>query len=109
MGASGADTLHLLASLFELDIELQGPKVRKLTTWHLNYLTISPPPDSSYPVVVAVITGAFLFVADLVRNIKLPVTVDFVRAESYGSGTVSSGAPKLSCNLKLDVAGKHVC
>ncbi|XP_071710169.1 uncharacterized protein [Rutidosis leptorrhynchoides] len=65
-------------------------------------------PDSSSPVIVAVATGAFLFVADLVRNIKLPVTVDFVRAESYGSGTVSSGAPKLSCDLKLDVTGKHV-
>ncbi|KAI3507230.1 hypothetical protein L1887_22116 [Cichorium endivia] len=65
-------------------------------------------PGSSSPVVVGVATGAFLFLADLVRNIKLPVTVDFVRAESYGSGTVSNGAPKISCDVKLDVAGKHV-
>ncbi|XP_076947839.1 uncharacterized protein LOC143619903 [Bidens hawaiensis] len=65
-------------------------------------------PDSSSPVIVGVATGAFLFLADLVRNIKLPVTVDFVRAESYGSGTVSSGAPKISCDVKLDVTGKHV-
>ncbi|KAD6796760.1 hypothetical protein R6Q59_019476 [Mikania micrantha] len=65
-------------------------------------------PDSSSPVIVGVATGAFLFLADLVRNIKLPLTVDFVRAESYGSGTVSSGAPKISCDVKLDVAGKHV-
>ncbi|KAK9069699.1 hypothetical protein SSX86_011603 [Deinandra increscens subsp. villosa] len=64
--------------------------------------------SSSSPVVVGVATGAFLFLADLVRNIKLPLTVDFVRAESYGSGTVSSGAPKISCDVKLDVAGKHV-
>ncbi|KAI3762037.1 hypothetical protein L1987_52460 [Smallanthus sonchifolius] len=66
------------------------------------------PPDSSAPVIVGVATGAFLFLADLVRNIKLPVTVDFVRAESYGSGTVSTGPPKISCDVKLDVAGKHV-
>ncbi|KAM0062688.1 putative hypoxanthine phosphoribosyltransferase [Helianthus debilis subsp. tardiflorus] len=64
--------------------------------------------SSSPPVIVGVATGAFLFLADLVRNINLPLTVDFVRAESYGSGTVSTGVPKLSCDVKLDVAGKHV-
>ncbi|KAL5560101.1 hypothetical protein UlMin_036312 [Ulmus minor] len=60
------------------------------------------------PVVVGVATGAFLFLADLVRLIKLPIFVDFIRAESYGSGTVSSGAPRISFDSKLDVAGKHV-
>ncbi|KAJ8537955.1 hypothetical protein K7X08_014495 [Anisodus acutangulus] len=62
----------------------------------------------SAPVVVGVATGAFLFLADLVRKIKLPISVDFVRVESYGSGTVSSGKPKISCDLKIDVTGKHV-
>ncbi|XP_047980245.1 hypoxanthine-guanine phosphoribosyltransferase [Salvia hispanica] len=60
------------------------------------------------PAVVAVATGAFLFVADLVRKIHLPITVDFIRAESYGSGTVSNGQPLVSFGLKLDVRGKHV-
>ncbi|KAM4131213.1 hypothetical protein ACJW30_01G160900 [Castanea mollissima] len=64
--------------------------------------------DSPPPVLVGVATGAFLFLADLVRNIDLPISVDFVRAESYGSGTISSGAPKLSLDLKVDVKGKHV-
>ncbi|KAJ8541470.1 hypothetical protein K7X08_002286 [Anisodus acutangulus] len=62
----------------------------------------------SAPVVVGVATGAFLFLADLVRKIKLPISVDFVRVESYGSGTVSSGKPKISCDLKIGVTGKHV-
>ncbi|KAG2665492.1 hypothetical protein I3760_15G010700 [Carya illinoinensis] len=60
------------------------------------------------PVLVGVATGAFIFLADLVRNIQLPVSVDFVRAESYGCGTLSSGVPKLSLDLKVDVKGKHV-
>ncbi|XP_057775985.1 uncharacterized protein LOC130994881 [Salvia miltiorrhiza] len=60
------------------------------------------------PAVVGVATGAFLFVADLVRKIHLPLTVDFVRAESYGSGTVSNGHPTISFGLKVDVRGKHV-
>ncbi|KAJ0977881.1 hypothetical protein J5N97_013355 [Dioscorea zingiberensis] len=64
---------------------------------------------SSVPLVaVGVATGAFLFLADVVRRIKIPIEVDFIRAESYGSGTESSGAPRISCDIKIDVAGKHV-
>ncbi|XP_038986385.1 hypoxanthine-guanine phosphoribosyltransferase-like [Phoenix dactylifera] len=59
-------------------------------------------------VVVGVATGAFLFLADIVRKITLPVAVDFIRAESYGSGTESSGVPRVSCDLKIDISGKHV-
>jgi hypoxanthine phosphoribosyltransferase len=67
--------------------------------------TESPPPV----VVVGVATGAFMFLADLVRKIKIPLAVDFIRAQSYGSGTVSSGAPTISSDfLKLDILGKHV-
>lgn len=64
--------------------------------------------SSSSLVAVGVATGAFLFLADVVRRIKLPIEVDFIRAESYGAGTESSGAPRISCDLKIDVAGKHV-
>lgn len=64
---------------------------------------VSPP-----PVVVAVATGAFLFLADLVRQIPLPLSVDFIRAESYGSGTHSNEAPSISMNLKVNVQDKHV-
>ncbi|KAK7279776.1 hypothetical protein RJT34_24833 [Clitoria ternatea] len=63
----------------------------------------SPP-----PVVVGVATGAFLFLADLVRRIDLPITVDFVRVESYGSGTESNARPTISFDLKLDINARHV-
>nr|XP_019704733.1 uncharacterized protein LOC105040350 [Elaeis guineensis] len=59
-------------------------------------------------VVVGVATGAFIFIADIVRKITLPVAVDFIRAESYGSGTESSGVPWISSDLKIDISGKHV-
>nr|XP_010911330.2 uncharacterized protein LOC105037355 [Elaeis guineensis] len=59
-------------------------------------------------VVVGVATGAFIFIADIVRKITLPVAVDFIRAESYGSGTESSGVPRISSDLKIDISGKHV-
>ena len=64
--------------------------------------------DSESPVFVGVVTGACLFLADLVRRIDLPIAIDFIRAESYGSGTVSSGTPKISFDLKLDITNKHV-
>lgn len=68
-----------------------------------DFAEASPP-----PVIVGVATGAFLFLADLVRHFKFPMAVDFIRAESYGCGTESSGIPKISLDLKLGVAGKHV-
>ncbi|XP_027148850.1 uncharacterized protein LOC113749350 [Coffea eugenioides] len=64
--------------------------------------------SSSAPIIVGVATGAFLFLADLVRKIQLPISIDFVRIESYGSGTVSCGKPKITCDLKIDARDKHV-
>ncbi|KAF8080922.1 hypothetical protein N665_0914s0010 [Sinapis alba] len=64
--------------------------------------------DSEPPVFVGVATGACLFLADLVRRIDLPISIDFIRADSYGSGTVSSGSPRISFDLKLDITNKHV-
>lgn len=62
----------------------------------------------SPPLIVGVATGAFIFLADLIRNIRLPVSIDLVRAESYSAGTVSNGSPVLTLDLKLSVKGKHV-
>ncbi|KAH9606643.1 hypothetical protein KSS87_013079 [Heliosperma pusillum] len=60
------------------------------------------------PVFIGVATGAFLFLADLVRQVSVPLFVDTVRASSYGLGTHSNGSPTISDNLKLDISAKHV-
>ncbi|ERN03852.1 hypothetical protein AMTRI_Chr05g65080 [Amborella trichopoda] len=59
-------------------------------------------------VVIGVATGAFLFLADIVRKITLPVLVDFIQVQSYGSGTTSNGAPQIVHDIKIDIRGKHV-
>ncbi|KAI3919906.1 hypothetical protein MKW98_001162 [Papaver atlanticum] len=64
--------------------------------------------SSSAPVLIGVATGAFMFLSDLAKKIKFPVLIDFIRAESYGSGTQSNGAPRISCDVKIDIKGKHV-
>ncbi|KAI5072370.1 hypothetical protein GOP47_0012476 [Adiantum capillus-veneris] len=59
-------------------------------------------------VVIGVATGAFMFVADLVRAISLPINVEFIRIQSYGNRTESSGVAVISDELKLDIRGKHI-
>jgi hypoxanthine phosphoribosyltransferase len=59
-------------------------------------------------VMVGVLKGAFLFLADLVREMSIPVTVDFVRVSSYGAGTETSGSITLSKEVEVDINGRHV-
>ena len=57
---------------------------------------------------VSVLKGGVVFLADLMRALARPATVDFVRLESYGSGTRPSGSPRLVTDLDDDVAGRDV-
>ena len=57
---------------------------------------------------VGVLKGSFVFLADLARSIDLPVEVDFMVVSSYGSGTESSGVLTISKDLSVSVEGRHV-
>ena len=59
-------------------------------------------------VVIGVLKGSFIFLADLVREISTPLEIDFVEASSYGAGTTSSGEVKLSRDIKIPIAGRDV-
>ena len=58
-------------------------------------------------VVVALLNGTVLFLADLIRSIDLPLRLDFLGVSSYGNATVG-GQPVLTRELKLDVRGRDV-
>lgn len=60
------------------------------------------------PVLVGVLHGAFVFLADLARALQLPVEIGFVGLSSYGSGTASSGRMELFHELRTDIAGRDV-
>jgi len=60
------------------------------------------------PVLIGVLTGVFIFFADLVREISFPLKMDFVRLASYGSKDVSSGKISLTKDIELSVQGKPV-
>ena len=57
---------------------------------------------------VGILKGASVFVADLMRKINLNVNIDFMSVSSYGSGTVSSGTVKILKDLDVDIKDKDV-
>jgi hypoxanthine phosphoribosyltransferase len=57
---------------------------------------------------VGILKGSFLFIADLVRALQSPTQVDFVRIASYGSETRSSGIVEIRKDLEMPIRGRHV-
>ena len=60
------------------------------------------------PLLVAVLKGAFIFMADLSRAIDIPLEVDFMAVSSYGASTRSSGVVRIVKDLDIDLADRHV-
>lgn len=58
--------------------------------------------------VVGILKGAIIFLADLVRSISLPLTLDFMAVSSYGHATASSGVVRILKDLDTHIAGRHV-
>jgi hypoxanthine phosphoribosyltransferase len=60
------------------------------------------------PLLVGVLKGAFVFMSDLARAIRLPVEFDFMAVASYGTATRTSGVVRIVKDLDLDLTGRHV-
>src|SRR3954468_14908611 len=60
------------------------------------------------PLLVGVLKGAFMFMADLARAIDLPVEFDFMAVSSYGSATKTSGVVRIVKDLDADLTDRHV-
>jgi hypoxanthine phosphoribosyltransferase len=59
-------------------------------------------------VVIGVLKGSFIFMADLIRDLTIPAQVDFVRLASYGSDTTSSGTIRITKEIELDIRNRDV-
>ena len=59
-------------------------------------------------IVVGLLRGSFMFMADLVRELKLPVEVEFMTTSSYGSGMTSNHDVKITKDLEGDIRNEHV-
>jgi len=69
---------------------------------------ISEDYDGKEVVLIGILKGAFIFLADLVRELTIPVQIDFARLASYGSGTSSSGQIRITKEIETDIRGRHV-
>jgi hypoxanthine phosphoribosyltransferase len=58
--------------------------------------------------VVGILNGAFIFMADLIRGLGIPCRVDFVRLASYGCESVSSGEVRITKDLETPIAGRDI-
>ncbi len=64
--------------------------------------------DAGDLVMVGVLKGSFIFLADLSRRLSIPRTIEFIAVSSYGNASVSSGAVRLVMDVRGNIEGKHV-
>jgi hypoxanthine phosphoribosyltransferase len=60
------------------------------------------------PLLIGILKGSFMFMADLIRQLELPLEVDFVRLSSYGTGTETTGKVRIEQRLKTPIKGRDV-
>jgi hypoxanthine phosphoribosyltransferase len=64
--------------------------------------------EGQNPLVVGILKGSFVFLADLVRAVDMPLQVDFVKLTSYGNAQKSSGRVTVLLDLNCQLEGRHV-
>ncbi len=64
--------------------------------------------DKGDIVLVGVLKGSFIFLADLARKLSIPRTIEFIAVSSYGTGSVSTGAVRLVMDVRGNIEGRHV-
>ena len=60
------------------------------------------------PVMIGILKGGVVFLADLIRSINIPLGLDFLAISSYGSSTASSGVVKIRKDIDVDLGGRDV-
>ena len=64
--------------------------------------------QGNHPLLIAVLKGSFVFLADLVRKLDFPLEIEFVRLSSYGKGTESSGKVRMAPGAAPKIKGRHI-
>lgn len=64
--------------------------------------------DGQVPILIGVLNGAFMFIADLMRAIDIPCEIDFMKLSSYGAAKVSSGDVRDLKKIDASIEGRHI-
>ncbi len=91
------DNIHVLISEQEI-----SDKIEELSD------RISQDYKDKNPVLIAVLKGSFIFIADICRRINIPVFFDFMAVSSYGNSMVSSGVVRITKDLDLSIEGRDI-
>jgi len=89
-----------LSILFTKD-EIAATVSRLATEIRRDYLT-------KHPILIAVLKGSFMFLADLIRQFDFPLEIEFVHLSSYGRGIESSGKIRMAQGVPSKIKGRHV-
>ncbi len=92
---------HDILKVYFSEQEIQS-KVRELGA------AISRDYAGKNPLIVSVLKGSFIFMADLARSITIPCAFDFMAVSSYGAGTKTSGEVKIIKDLDKELSGRHL-
>ena len=71
-------------------------------------IKISNDYKDKFPVIICILKGAVLFMSDLIKNLKIPVEIDFMALSSYGNSTKSSGVVRIKKDIDVDISGRDV-
>ncbi|MBA2426339.1 MAG: hypoxanthine phosphoribosyltransferase [Actinobacteria bacterium] len=91
------DIDEILITAEEIDDKIAG-LAKQITTDYLDRDLL----------LVGVLKGAFVFMADLARALRIPIDFDFMAVSSYGSATKSSGVVRILKDLDYEISGRHV-
>lgn len=64
--------------------------------------------DDDVPIIICILKGAFMLLADLTRHLAFRHEIDFMEISSYGRGTTSKGSVRILLDLASDIQGRHV-
>jgi hypoxanthine phosphoribosyltransferase len=91
-----------------LEIEIFIPQHTVLTRIKELANQISSDYAGTEPILIGILNGAVFFFTDLIKEMTIPLRIDFIRAASYGRATSSSGFVKFTKDVELPVQGKHL-
>lgn len=69
---------------------------------------ISKDYEGKNPLIISVLKGSFVFMADLARSITIPCNFEFMAVSSYGAKSKTTGSVKITKDLDLDIEGRHI-
>ncbi len=94
---SSQTRLHILLSKAEIEAAVKRLAAEISNDYH-----------GKHPILIGVLKGSFMFMADLIRLLDFPLEIEFIRLSSYGRGRETSGKIKVVQGLRSSVRGRDV-